>query len=175
MFSNQRPGSQVFLLEKGGQIPQLKIGQVEQISQPQPKYSTFTPGINVGIPNMNDLVVNIKVKFDDGIRDYNQVPANLSVADFGNGTILIDNKPDTIQEVEVMIQASKQALASQAYHENVLKVGDQMLRSLNPNFAKEAERDQAIGVLQQQVNDLTLNVNKLVNALNQSLNGNVNN
>ena len=57
MFSNIRQGAQIYLLNKVGQNgPLLKIGQVEQVSQLQPKYPTYTPGINIGLPNLNNII-----------------------------------------------------------------------------------------------------------------------
>ena len=166
MFSNIRQGAPIYLLDKVGQNgPALKIGQVQQVSQLQPKYQTFTPGVNIGLPNMNEMVVNIKVKFDDGSRDFNQVPANLSLADFANGTVISDNRPDIISEIEVMAQNSKQAIASVPYHQKVVQASDLMLKQLNPNFAKEAERDNTIANLTQKVDSLTDNVNTLVKVI----------
>ena len=163
MFSNVRQGVPIYLLDKVGQNgPTLKVGNVEKISQPQPKNQTFTPGVNIGLPNMNDMVVNIRVKFDDGPRDFNQVPANLSLADFNNGTVISDNRADMISEVEVMAQNSKQIIASVPYHQKVVQASDLMLKQLNPNFAKEAERDSTIANLNQKVDSLTDNVNTLV-------------
>ena len=162
MFSTLRQGSQIFLLDKNGQSPIMKIGQVEQVTPPQPKYTTYTPGVTIGLPNMNDMVVNIRVKFEDGQREFNQVPANLTLADFQNGTIITDNRPDIISEIEVMIQNSKQILASQGYHQNVIQAGEIMLKQLNPGFAKEVARDQTISQLANKVDSLTENVNALV-------------
>lgn len=163
MFSNIRQGVPIYLLDKVGQNgPILKIGQVEQVSQLQPKYQTFTPGVNIGLPNMNEMVVNIKVKFDDGPRDFNQVPANLSLADFNNGTVIADNRADIITEVESMVQNSKQIISSLAYHQKVIQAGDIMLKQLNPSFAKEAERDSNLANLNSKVDTLTDNVNAIV-------------
>lgn len=163
MFSNIRQGAPIYLLDKVGQNgPILKIGQVDQVSQLQPKHQTYTPGITIGLPNLNEMVVNIKVKFDDGPRDFNQVPANLSLADFNNGTVISDNRADIISEVEVMAQNSKNIIASVPYHQRVVQASDSMLKQLNPNFAKEAERDTNINNLNQKVDSLTENVNTLV-------------
>ena len=163
MFSNVRQGVPIYLLDKVGQNgPILKIGQVEQVSQPQPKYQTFTPGVNIGLPNMSEMVVNLQVKFDDGSREFKQVPANLSLADFNNGTVISDNRAEIISEVEVMAQNSKQIIASVPYHQKVVQAGDLMLKQLNPNFAKEAERDSAMASLNSKVDSLTDNVNTLV-------------
>lgn len=163
MFSNIRQGAPIYLLDKLGQNgPVLKIGQVEQVSPLQPKHQTFTPGVTIGLPNMSEMVVNLKVKFDDGIREFNQVPANLNLADFNNGTVIADNRADMISETEVMIQNSKQIIASESYHHKVIQAGDSILKSLNPNFAKEAERDSQFNSLTTKVDTLTENVNTLV-------------
>lgn len=166
MFSNIRQGVPVYLLDKVGQNgPVLKIGQVEQVSQLQPKHQTYTPGVNIGLPNMNEMVINIRVKFDDGPRDFNQVPANLSLADFNNGTVIADNRADIISEIEVMAQNSKNILASTQYHQKVIQASDLMLKQLNPSFAKEAERDSNMEALKHKVDSLTENVNTLVKLL----------
>ncbi len=163
MFSNIRQGAQIYLLNKVGQNgPLLKIGQVEQVSQLQPKYPTYTPGINIGLPNLNEMVINIGVKFEDGLQEFNQVPANLSLADFNNGTVISDNKADIISEIEVMVQNSKNIIASLPYNQKVVQAGDLMLKQLNPNFAKEEARDNNINQLNQKVDSLTENINTLV-------------
>lgn len=173
MFSSLRAGTQVYLLEVGGQGSVLKVrsGQVESVSPLQPKYNTYTPGITLGLPNANDTVVNIRVKFEDGIRDYNQVPSNLSVADFNNGTYLIDNRMELIQEIESKVQQSRQHIAANQYHEELIKAGTQILQQLNPNFAKEVERDTAIESLTRQVEALTQGMNQLVSRLSRSDSG----
>lgn len=166
MFSNIRQGAPIYLLDKVGQNgPLLKIGQVEQVSQLLPKHQTYTPGINIGLQNLSEMVINIKAKFDDGPRDFNQVPANLSLADFNNGTVIADNRADMISEIEVMAQNSKNILASTQYHQRVIQASDIMLKQLNPHFAKEAERDVTIANLSSKVDSLTENVNTLVRAL----------
>lgn len=163
MFSNIRQGAIIYLLNKSGQDgPTLKIGQVDTVSQLQPKHQTFTPGVNVGLPNMNEMVVNIRVKFEDGSLDFNQVPANLSLADFNNGTVISDNRADMISEIEVMAQNSKQIISSVPYHHKVVNASDAMLKRLNPNFAKEVERDSNMASLTKKVDTLTDNVNTLV-------------
>ena len=162
MFQSLRSGSRVFLLEKKvGQVPSLKVGQIEAVSAPQ--YKTFNNGYGT-IPQPSlEMVVNLRVKFDDGPMEYNQVPANSTVADFKNGTVLIDNTQDVLLEIDNLMEASRQALASRPYHESVLQWGPQMKSQLNPNFAKEEERDRKIENLNQQLSMLANSVSQLVN------------
>ena len=165
MFQSLRPGSRVFLLEKKvGQTPSLKIGQIEMVSTPQ--YKAFNSGYGAIQSPSLETVVNVRVRFDDGPMDYNQIPANSTVADFKNGTILIDNTADVLLEIDNLMEVSKQALASRAYHENVLQWGPQMKSQLNPSFAKEEERDRKIDDLNQKLSLLANSVTQLVNLWN---------
>jgi hypothetical protein len=61
-----------------------------------------------------------------------------------------------------MAQNSKNIISSVPYHQKVVQASDLMLKQLNPNFAKEAERDTTISNLNQKVDSLTENVNTLV-------------
>lgn len=168
MFQSLRPGSRVFLLEKKmGQTPSLKTGQVESVSQPQ--YKTINNTGYGGIPSPSlETVVNLRVRFDDGPMDYNQIPANSTVADFKNGFVLIDNTQDVILEIDNLMEVSRQALASRQYHESVLQWGPHVKSQLNPNIAKEEERDRKIDNLNQQISMLTNSVSQLVSLWSSS-------
>lgn len=161
MFQSLRSGSRIFLLEKKvGQMPSLKAGKVEAVSAPQ--YKTFNNGYGTLPQTSLEMVVNIRVSFEDGPMEYNQVPANATVADFKNGTVLIDNTQDVLLEIDNLMEVSRQALASRQYHESVLQWGPTVKSQLNPNFAKEEERDRKIENLNQQISMLANSVSQLV-------------
>jgi len=81
MFSALRQGSPFYILEKG-ETPVLKIGQIESVSQPKPKYNTFNPALNFGM-NM-ETVVDITVVIDGNKKEYLGIPSNLSTHGYGN-------------------------------------------------------------------------------------------
>jgi hypothetical protein len=50
-------------------------------------------------------------------------------------------------EVDNMLQTSKNVVDSVAYHEKLIESCENILRDLNPRFAKEKERDEDISNL----------------------------
>ena len=44
MFQGLRQSSLFYILDKGGEKPTLKIGQVISVSNPQQKYPSYMPG-----------------------------------------------------------------------------------------------------------------------------------
>ena len=59
-----------------------------------------------------------------------------------------------ISEVDGMLQNSKNIVDNVGYHQDVIKSCEDILKQLNPAYAKEQERDTAI-------EDLTTQVNKM--------------
>lgn len=139
MFSTLRQGSAIYILDKG-ENPQLKIGQVENVSIPQPKVSI--PNYT-GMAFNNETVVDIKVKVDNDVLDFQKIPTNLSVAPIGN-IVISDNRDDMLSSVDAFMQNSRQILENIDYHKKVVEACDGMLVKLNPAYAKDKERDTAI-------------------------------
>lgn len=139
MFSTLRQGAAIYILDKG-ENPQLKIGQVESVSIPQPK---------INIPNYtgmafnNEMTIDIKVKVDNETLDFQKIPTNLSVAPLGN-LVISDNRDDMLTAVDAFMQNSRQILDNIDYHKKVVEACDGMLVQLNPAYAKDKERDSAI-------------------------------
>ena len=74
MFSQLRQGSQVWILDKSGKTPELKLGQVTNVPQVVPKYNTQNPAMTGFQPEM---VVDIMVKTDSKEYNLKQLHANL--------------------------------------------------------------------------------------------------
>lgn len=53
-----------------------------------------------------------------------------------------------------MLQNSKNIVASVGQHESNIKACEDILRTLNPVYAKESERDEAIDTLSKQVDSM---------------------
>ena len=149
MFSTLRQGASIYILDKGNKNkePKLSIGQVESVTAPQPRVSVGYP---YSINNSNDTVIDIKVKVNDDILDFQKMPTNLSFATIGN-VVISDNREDAINAVDNFYQNSKRILEDVSYHEQVVKACDEMMTMLNPAYAKDKERDTAIESLQKQV------------------------
>lgn len=139
MFSTLRQGAAVYILDKG-ENPQLKIGQVESVSIPQPRISI--PNYT-GMAFSNETTIDIKVKVDNETLEFQKIPTNLSIASLGN-LVIGDNRDDMLTAVDAFMQNSRQILDNIDYHKKVVEACDGMLIQLSPAYAKDKERDSAI-------------------------------
>ena len=81
MFQGLRPNSIFYVLDKG-ENPSLKIGQVVSVSNPQPKFPTYTPGqFN---PQPMETTVDVVVKLPNEQMEFKQLPSNMQIANSEN-------------------------------------------------------------------------------------------
>jgi hypothetical protein len=165
MFSGLRQGNLFYILEKGEDFS-LKIGQVVNVSNPQPKYGQFPANPAFGQPEM---FVDVKVKVGEDTMDFKQLGANLNIANSGN-VVVSDSKEAMSAEVESLLRNSKQILESVPYHENVIVSCDSMLRELNPQFAKEKEQEEKIGMLEEKMGGIESTLNQMMGLLSEAVN-----
>ena len=145
MFSQLRQGSQVWILDKSGKTPELKMGQVTNVPQVVPKYNTQNPAMTGFQPEM---VVDIMVKTDSKEYNLKQLHANLQTESRDDiKAVISDSQESMLQEVESMSAMSQQIVDSEAYHREVLEKCEQWRRMLNPRYEKEQKRDEQIDAL----------------------------
>lgn len=166
MFSALRQGYTVYVLEKGETLS-IKIGQVESVTQPRPKYSTFNPSIGFNA-NM-ETIVDIIVRIDNEKKEFIGIPSNLSIHSYGN-YVISESKDAMINEVESMLQSSKSVIESVDYHKKVITACEDILKQLNPAFAKEQERDGVIDNLKNEVESLRKDIAKMTALLSKAEN-----
>lgn len=151
MFSALRQGSILYILEKND-TPKLRIGNVVSVSQP-----TYTN-------NLYGATININAKVGEQNLDFQNVNGNLSVTSYNNVTIA-ETKDLMIHEVENMLQNSKSIVDNISYHQNVITSCEEILKELNPQFAKEKERDEDIDNLKSKLGGLETKVDQLLSIL----------
>lgn len=155
MFSALRQGTILYILEKG-ENPSLKVGQV--ISVTQPNYSS-----NFLI---NTPTVDINVKVGDQNMDFKNVPSSQSVVNYTN-TVITETKELMSNEVDNMLQSSKSIVNSVTYHNNVIASCENILKELNPRFAKEKERDEDINNLKNKMGGIESKMDKILTLLSK--------
>lgn len=165
MFSGLRQGNLFYILEKGDDLS-LKIGQVVSVSNPQPKYNQYPTTPTFGQPEM---FVDVKVKVGEDAIDFKQLSANLNIANSGN-VVVSDSKEAMSAEVESLLRNSKQIIESIPYHEKVISACDTMLRELNPQFAKEKEQEEKIGMLEEKMGGIESTLNQMMGLLSEAVN-----
>lgn len=146
MFNCLRQNSTVYIFEKG-ENPSLKIGQVDSISQPRPKFNSMYN------PLSSETVIDIKVRTGEETLDFQNLPTNNAVATYGN-TIITDSKDTMNEEIEGIMRTSKQIVESAPYHQKVVQSCEGILQSLNPQLAKEKEREDRLDSMESKLNKM---------------------
>lgn len=152
MFQSLRQANPFFILYKG-ENPRCEIGSVVSVSNPAPK---FQNQFNAYQPNQ-EMVVDVKVKVGESTYTYNQLPANLAVADLnqeGVNVTVSSNRDALNSEVEAMLQRSRDIVDSVDHHRMVIASCEDMLKELNPKFAKEKAIEENITQLNDKVGGL---------------------
>ncbi len=164
MFQGLRTNSLFYVLDKG-ENPNLRIGQVVSVSNPQTKYPTFNNGFT---PQPMETVVDVKVKLGDEEVDFKQLPANGQIANDKN-LVVSDNKDAMSAEVDAMLRHSKTVLESVDYHKRVVDSCEGMLQKLNPQIAKEKEQTEKINKLEGKVSGIEGKIDKMMGWLQQTM------
>ena len=73
-------------------------------------------------------------------------------------------------EIENIIQNAKQSLANVDTYKQAINDGEKVLKQLNPQFAKDKERDEQIDALKTEMNGVKSTLDKLVNMLSAKTN-----
>ena len=155
MFKDLRQNAQFFIFDKGDSTS-LKIGSVVAVSPPVIKpQSNFSAGYQLQQP---EYIVDVRVKVGEDVMNFNQLPANLALADFsGSGTqkIVISGNRDLIRtEVESTLANSKAIVESVTKHEATIQECERILKEVNPAFAKEKEQEEQIKGLEKQIAEM---------------------
>lgn len=155
MFSALRQGSVIYILEKG-ESPSLKVGQVVSITQPNYSNNFL----------MNGSTIDISAKVGDQNMDFKNVPSSQSVTNYNN-VIITETKELMSSEVDNMLQSSKSIVDSVAYHNNVIASCEEILKNLNPRFAREKERDEDISNLKNKIGVIESKMDKILTLLSK--------
>lgn len=151
MFSALRQGSTLYILEKG-ERPSLKTGQVIGVSFPNNNFLT------------NNATVNITVKVGEATKELTDVPSSLSVAQQSD-LVIAETKELMSMEVDNLVQSSRNIIDSVPYHQNLVESCEEILKGLNPRFAKEKERDEDINGLKKKMSEMGTKMDKILTML----------
>lgn len=144
-FQNLRNNHQIYVLRKNT-TPTLEIGKVTHISVPVPKY---------GASSMyNDLVLDITAEIDGKATNFQKLPANSEIADFGNNVVVAVSKEAMNNEVMSMKQRSMDILNSIEQHRSIIDGCDEILQVLNPEIAEKQRQEQENKALREEINSL---------------------
>lgn len=143
-FSNLRPGSPIYILNKEG-VPTVEIGSVVSVSAPMPQF---------GVPQAT--TVDLVVKVGDKTGPFPKVPAHAEVDEYKNNGmptqyVLATSKEGMNAEVNGLRQRAVSIVESVPYNEQVIAACDEMLARLNPELAEKQKQEQEIVDLKKQL------------------------
>ena len=144
-FQNLRNNHQIYILHKDT-VPTLEIGKVTFVSAPIPKYGNTSM--------YNDLVLDITADVDGKSTNFQKLPANGEIADFGNSVVVATSKEAMNSELVSMKQRSLDIINSVEQHQSIISGCDEILQMLNPEIAEKQRQEQENKQLREEINSL---------------------
>ena len=162
MFSALNQGSIIYILDKTDR-PKFKVGEVISISQPKVDYNSTGQ-----FGQYQATTVDIKVNVEGNTYEYNSIPSSYSVITYNNGKITLSETKQGLQsEVESILQNSKQIVERiDTYKQNIVDC-ESILKQLNPQFAKDKERDERLNSLEERFGGVEDRLDKIINLINK--------
>lgn len=162
MFSALNQGSIIYILDKT-ERPKFKVGEIVSISQPKVDYNSTGQ-----FGQYQATTVDIKVNIDGNTYEYNSIPSSYSVITYNNGKITLSETKQGLQsEVESILQNSKQIVERiDTYKQNIVDC-ESILKELNPQFAKDKERDERLNSLEERFGGVEDRLDKIINLINK--------
>ena len=159
MFSGLRQGNIVYILDKTDGLI-LKKGQVVSNSAANLPYN-LTP----------NSLITLTIDIEGETKEFNNIPAMQSSINYNNGKlIIIDNQELASTEVENIVKSGRDILDNREYYEKLVKEGEEVLKKLNPQFAKDKARDEEFNALKEQVGGMETKLNTIIDLLNKPAN-----
>lgn len=157
MFSALNQGSLVYILDKTDKL-KYSIGEVVGTTIPQ--FAT---------DGTNQMVMNIKVKIGDVTTDFNNIPSNSSIVTYKGGkTIIAETKQQIQAEVESILHKANYTLE----HIEDIKVeaeqAENILKSIDTNYAKDKARDEEIASLKDKVSGVESKLDKILDIVSNT-------
>lgn len=160
MFSALNQGSFVYILDKTKGI-KFKIGEVIGTAS--------TNQNNYPVNQIPNQPINLKVKVEDTVYDFNAISSSASLVTYDNGKFVISETKQGLQsEVYAILQNRKNIIENIPQYKNEIVECETVLKDLNPEFAKDKERDERIDSLSTQVTNMQSTLDKIVNLISSN-------
>lgn len=163
MFQNLKQNDALYVIDKSSGVPSLKIGQVVSVGKPMPANPVQTPGLMLGMNQQFQIAIRAKVDGQEG--DFGQLLTTESVHDYGK-MLIIDNREALLSEIDKMRMKAQGELDRQDLNEQTVAACEEMSRTVNPEYAKEKERDEAISSLGGRLDNIESMLSKFMEQIN---------
>lgn len=163
MFQNLRENDVIYVIDKSNGVPSLRTGQVKSVGKPMPATPTQTAGLMIGMNPQFQITIRAKIDGQEG--DFGQLLTTESVHDYGK-MLIIDNRESLLSEIDKMRMKAQGELDRQDLNEKTVAACEEMSRTVNPEYAKEKERDEAISNLGGRLDNIESMLSKFMEQIN---------
>ena len=149
MFQSLRTNQPFYILTKGIN-PRLDVGMVTSVSAPQMKF----PAMPQGLGSQPEYVVDVTVTVNGANQQYQRLPANKEIADFGDsfGNIVVSMSRDAMNnEIATLKTRSEDHIKRVDEEKQKIIAFESILQQLNPEYAEKQKQDAEIAHLKNQV------------------------
>lgn len=149
MFQSLRTNQQFYILTKGVN-PRLDVGLVTAVTAPQMKF----PSMPQGLGSQPEYVVDVTVSINGATQQYQRLPANKEIADFGDGfgNIVVATSRDAMNnEIATLRNRSEDHIKRVDEEKQKIMAYESILQQLNPEYAEKQKQEAEIMNLKNQV------------------------
>lgn len=153
MFQSLRNNQNFYILTKGVQ-PRLDIGTVTSVSVPQLKFSSIPQGLGA----QPEYVVDVSVSVNGSQQQFQRLPANKEIADFGDGfgNIVVSTSKEAMNnELSILKMASEDHIKRVDEERQKVLAYEAILQQLNPEYAEKQKQEAEIVQLKNQIQAIT--------------------
>ena len=153
MFQSLRNNQNFYILTKGVQ-PRLDIGTVTSVSVPQLKFSSIPQGLGA----QPEYVVDVSVLVNGSKQQFQRLPANKEIADFGDGfgNIVVSTSKEAMNnELSILKMASEDHIKRVDEERQKVLAYEAILQQLNPEYAEKQKQEAEIVQLKNQIQAIT--------------------
>lgn len=168
MFQSLRVNQHFYILTKGP-TPRLDIGIVTAVTAPQLKFQAIPQ--NIGQPP--EYVVDVTVSVNGASQQFQRLPANKEIADFGDayGNIVVSMSRDAMNnEIANLKNKSEDHIKRTEEERQKIIAYDTIFQQMNPEYAEKQRQEAEILNLKNQIATLAQTNASLESMMTQILN-----
>ena len=149
MFQSLRANQQFYILTKGA-TPRLDVGIVTSVTAPQMKFQAIPQGLG----SQPEYVVDVTVTVNGAPQQYQRLPANKEIADFGDGygnIVVSMSRVAMNNEIATLRNRSEDHIKRVDEEKQKIIAYESILQQLNPEYAEKQKQEAEIMNLKNQV------------------------
>lgn len=164
MFQNLQPNDTIYIIDKKNGVPNLKTGLFIDKTAPTAVTPSQTNGLMMNMNLLYEFTIRAIVDGQEG--RFPNILTTETVHDYGN-MIIASTREAALSEIDKLRIRAQGELDRKEINEQTVESCEEMSRELNPSYAKEKERDEAIDNLSDRLDGIENSMEKILKLLNK--------